>query len=43
VGAYCLFSLAARHGEAQLAQRELKAVKRRMSNTQLTDAQSCMK
>jgi TPR repeat protein len=43
VGAYCLFSLAARHGQAQLAQREIQAVKRRMSNTQLTDAQSCMK
>jgi len=43
VGAYCLFSLAARHGQAQLAQRELQAVKRRMSHTQLTDAQSCMK
>lgn len=43
VGAYCLFSLAARHGEAQLAQRELQAVKRRMSNTQLAEAQSCMK
>ena len=43
VGAYCLFSLATIHGEAQLAHRELQAVKRRMNNAQLAEAQSCMK
>ncbi len=43
VGAYCLFSLASSHGQAQLARSELQAVRRRMSNTQLAEAQSCMK
>lgn len=43
VGAYCLFSLASSHGQARLAQSELQAVRRRMSNTQVTEAQSCMK
>ena len=42
VGAYCLFSLAAANGEARLAQREIQAVKRRMSPTQLHEAQSCI-
>ena len=42
VGAYCLFNLAAANGEARLAQREIQAVKRRLSPTQLREAQSCM-
>ena len=42
VGAYCLFNLAAANGEAKLAQRELQAVKRRLSPAQLQQAQSCM-
>jgi hypothetical protein len=43
VGAYCLFNLAATHGQGVLAQREINATKRRMNNAQLSEAQSCMK
>jgi TPR repeat protein len=43
VGAYCLFHLAAMHGESALAQREIKSTRQRMNNAQLSAAQSCMK
>lgn len=43
VGAYCLFQLAATHGENAIAQREIKATRRRMTSTQLGEAQGCMK
>ena len=42
VGAYCLFNLAAANGETRLAQREIQAVKRRLSPAQIQQAQSCM-
>jgi TPR repeat protein len=43
VGAYCLFHLAASHGESALAQREIKATRRRMNSSQLAESQTCMK